>query len=88
MKHDILLVDPKDNVGVALVNIRKGRHAGVSTGERIEALDDIPSSHKMAIQDIRAGEPVLKYGEEIGRAREDILRGSWVHTHNLQDGEG
>ncbi|HQQ16415.1 MAG TPA: SAF domain-containing protein [Deltaproteobacteria bacterium] len=40
------------------------------------------------MKDIRAGEPVIKYGEEIGRAREDIPRGGWVHVHNLEIGEG
>ncbi len=87
MKHDILLISPQDNVGVALADIPRGGKARISTGERVEAVDDIPYSHKMALQDIRAGEPVRKYGEEIGRAQTDIPRGSWVHTHNLKTGE-
>lgn len=59
----------------------------IPAGERVEAVDDIPSSRKMALEDIRAGDPVRKYGEEIGRAQTDIPRGSWVHTRNLQTGE-
>ncbi|HNR52643.1 MAG TPA: UxaA family hydrolase [Deltaproteobacteria bacterium] len=88
MKHDILLIDAKDNVGVALADIAKGGRAGISAGGEVEAADDIPMSHKIALKDIRAGEPVIKYGEEIGRAREDIPRGGWVHVHNLEIGEG
>lgn len=87
MKHDVLLINLQDNVGVALVDIPRGGKARISSGERVEAVDEIPYSHKMALEYIRAGEPVRKYGEEIGRALSDIPRGGWVHTHNLHTGE-
>lgn len=87
MKHDILLINSQDNVGVALADIPRGGKARISNGERVEAVDEIPYSHKMALEYIRAGEPVRKYGEEIGRALSDIPRGGWVHTHNLHTGE-
>lgn len=43
----------------------------------------IPVGHKIARQAIRAGEPVIKYGDVIGQARCDIAAGDWVHEHNL-----
>ena len=36
------------------------------------------------MRDIAAGEYVIKYGEIIGRATEDIKKGEWVHTHNVK----
>lgn len=45
---------------------------------------EIPAGHKLALSDICAGEPVIKYGQIIGRATQDIKAGEWVHTHNLR----
>ena len=51
----------------------------------------VPSGHKVARRAIAQGEFVIKYGEIIGRATQDIAPGEWVHTHNLAtrlDGAG
>lgn len=45
---------------------------------------EIPAGHKFALCDIKAGETVVKYGEIIGRAKTDIRKGEWVHTHNVK----
>ncbi|MBR5506948.1 MAG: altronate dehydratase [Clostridia bacterium] len=45
---------------------------------------DIESGHKYAICDIKSGEDVVKYGEPIGHATEDIKMGDHIHTHNLK----
>lgn len=44
--------------------------------------EDVARGHKIALTDIAAGQPVIKYGCVIARARTDIPAGSWVHTHN------
>ena len=44
----------------------------------------VPSGHKVARRAIAQGEFVIKYGEIIGRAIQDIAPGEWVHTHNLR----
>lgn len=44
----------------------------------------IPAGHKFALSDINKGEYVIKYGEIIGRATDDIKKGDWVHTHNVK----
>ena len=59
--------------------INKKDNVGVSlTGK-----ENIPAGHKFALKDIKRGEYVIKYGEIIGRATEDIKKGEWVHTHNV-----
>ncbi len=45
---------------------------------------NIPAGHKIALQDISQGGYVIKYGEIIGRAKKDIAKGEWVHTHNVE----
>ena len=46
--------------------------------------DKIPAGHKYALFPIAKGEYVIKYGEIIGRATQDIVQGEWVHTHNVK----
>ena len=49
--------------------------------------ETIRRGHKMALRLIETGEAVIKYGQKIGYATEDIAAGAFVHTHNLTVGE-
>ncbi|KYH41673.1 MAG: flagellar protein FlgA [Candidatus Bathyarchaeota archaeon B26-2] len=51
---------------------------------KIELREDIPYGHKVAIRDIERGSKIIKYGEVIGVATEDIAVGSHVHIHNIK----
>ena len=44
----------------------------------------IPLGHKIALVDIAAGDSIIKYGHDIGRAIEQIGVGHHVHVHNLK----
>lgn len=44
---------------------------------------DLKSGHKYALQDIKKGENIIKYGFPIGHATENIKKGCHVHSHNL-----
>ncbi len=50
--------------------------------------EDIPANHKFARVDIRAGQPIIKYGLSIGKASCDIRRGQYVHIHNIESNRG
>ena len=52
--------------------------------EEFIVLVDIPKSHKTALFEIARGEEIIKYGEVIAVSSEKILKGQWVHTHNLK----
>ncbi|MDP2858510.1 MAG: UxaA family hydrolase [Bacillota bacterium] len=83
----ILVIDPRDNVAVALASVEPGMT--LQAGDTmVRALDTIPAGHKIALRDIPAGAPVIKYGEAIGRAKASILAGSHVHVHNLDSLRG
>ncbi|MBR2500497.1 MAG: altronate dehydratase, partial [Clostridia bacterium] len=45
---------------------------------------NIEDGHKYARQDIKKGDNVIKYGQPIGHATEDILKGEHVHSHNMK----
>ena len=51
---------------------------------RLAEGEGIPAGHKYALCDIAEGEFVIKYGCVIGRAKQAIKKGEWVHTHNLR----
>ncbi len=55
-----------------------------NVGVCLTAYKDIPAGHKYALKNINKGEFIIKYGEIIGRASQDIKEGEWVHTHNVK----
>ncbi len=80
-------IHPTDKVAVALQPLTAG--SVVRIGEKtITLLQDIPRGHKFAVQDMEAGENVIKYSYPIGLTREPITAGAWVHTHNMQTALG
>ncbi len=81
MEH-FLVIHPDDNVAVALAPVPKGSEVHIN-GVRYTVIDDIPFGHKLALRDFQAGEPVIKYGASIGHTTQTVLRGSWLHSHNM-----
>ncbi|MCI9076723.1 MAG: UxaA family hydrolase [Dorea sp.] len=84
-----LKVDDKDNVATVFANdITSGTHVVIrdKTGntEEVEVIGDVPYGHKIAVRKIMKCEPVIKYGESIGRACADIAKGEYVHVHNME----
>ena len=45
---------------------------------------NLEDGHKYALRDIKCGENIIKYGNPIGHATEDIKKGEHVHTHNVK----
>lgn len=87
---DFLVHDSSDTVGVIVV---EGLEAGqtltgwvMDTDETIEvrALDAIPLGHKVALSDIKNGDTIIKYDNDIGKAIADIAKGGHVHVHNVK----
>jgi altronate hydrolase len=78
----VLLLNEKDNVGVARMPVAEGTDVTVN-GYRVKALQTITPGQKIALKPVAVGERVQKYGETIGKATEEIPAGAWVHTHNL-----
>lgn len=78
-----------DSVGVATYDLKSGESVtGVFMNDgktlEVKALNDIPLGHKIALKDVKRGEKVVEYGEQIGNASSDIKKGEHVHTHNLK----
>ena len=80
----ILRLHPQDNIAVALADIPAGE-AGGPDGPTL--LQSVKQGHKIALEPIRAGQNVLRYGQIIGQATHDITAGEHVHVQNLGMGE-
>ena len=79
----LIRIHPSDNVAVALEDVAAGETLSVG-GSALVAAEDVARGHKLALRDIPAGVPVVKYGCAIGVAKADIARGAWVHVHNVR----
>lgn len=75
----LIRLSARDNVAVARETIQ----AGCVIDDGIIVQDEIPSGHKIALEPIGMGEPVLKYGQVIGTASAPIGPGQHVHLQNL-----
>jgi galactarate dehydratase len=75
-------VDPRDNVAI-IVN-PEGVSRGDAFASGLAAREAIPQSHKIALADLPAGAPVLRYGQEIGRLNRDLAAGSWVREEAIE----
>lgn len=83
-----LKVSERDNVITVLNQVKKSdlvKYMDNDDIKEVMAQDDIPLYHKIALCDIKEDENIVKYGENIGRASRDIVKGSHVHTHNVKD---
>jgi (2R)-sulfolactate sulfo-lyase subunit alpha len=90
MATDFIVHDKADTVGVVVVeDVQPNKELTgwiMETDEtvRLTALDAVPLGHKIAINDIKAGDTVLKYGHDVGRAVAPVDKGRHVHVHNLK----
>ena len=81
--REVLKISANDSVAVALVALSAGKTLEVE-GQQVTLVTDVPAGHKFALKDIKAGEPVIKYGFPIGQAKCDVQTGEHVHVHNLK----
>ena len=86
----LLIHDRRDNVGVVVV---EGLKAGTEmlcvvthddSDFKLTAKADIPIGHKVALADLKPGDTVIKYGEDIGKMVGPAEKGGHVHVHNLK----
>ena len=90
-KYKAVTMNEKDKVAVALTSIAKNTVTELSHQNKvvkIEVMDEIEFGHKFAIEPIKKGEDILKYGEVIGVASQNIKVGEHVHVHNLEGKRG
>lgn len=77
-------IQPADNVATLIDDAKAGPVDCLGAGAgSVSATEPIVRGHKIALAEIRSGDPVIKFGVRIGHATGPIPQGAWVHLHNL-----
>jgi altronate hydrolase len=79
----VLGLDAKDNVLVALADLRKGEVVSY-LGKDYSLLSNVPAKHKFLTEDVGAGCEIIMYGVLVGTAVENLRRGDLLSTRNIR----
>ena len=80
--HKTVLLDPRDNVLVALADLEAGELIS-RNGHSLSTSAAIPAKQKLAMEDFPTGAEIRMYGVTVGRAREPIAKGGLLTTLNV-----
>lgn len=83
MKQQVLKVHPKDNVLVALTDLKAGQWVAYQ-GLNYQLVDDVDAKHKFYTQDMQAGDEVYMYGTLVGKIQFPVKLGTRMTTDNLK----
>ena len=82
IQEGVLRIDSRDNVLVALRDLRRGDR--ISWIDRSIVLEsDVPAKHKFTIAKLVPGDDIVMYGVLVGKAREEIESGGLLTTRNI-----
>ena len=73
---------PEDNIAVASRNLTAGTEIQ-HNGSIVKLSSRVGLGHKFALDPVKKGSAVFKYGQIIGFASQDIAPGDHVHVHNI-----
>ncbi|HEX7652205.1 MAG TPA: UxaA family hydrolase [Verrucomicrobiae bacterium] len=77
-------ISAADNVATLIDEAAPGKIGIIGASQQeLTVHESIGRGHKLALQAIASGAPVIKYGVQIGHATREIRPGDWVHLHNL-----
>lgn len=83
MRHQVLKINPKDNVLVALTDLQKDTEI-IFEGERYILQEDIPAKHKFFMQHMQQGDEIIMYGVLVGKTQFSVSRGSRMTVENTK----
>jgi len=82
-KKQVVKLDPKDNVLVALTDLAKDTEI-VFEGQTYILQDTIKAKHKFYMTDFSKGDEIFMYGVLVGKLQCDVVKGSLMTTENLK----
>src|SRR6266699_2177602 len=79
----ILQLDPRDNVLIALTDLKQGDQ--IEFAEKSYSLiSSVPAKHKFATMDLPVGADVIMYGVLVGKTYEPVKKGEALTLGNLR----
>ena len=82
MQQRVLQLDARDNVLIALTDLRQGESIAFAGKEYVLAAD-VPAKHKFTMEHLAIGGKVIMYGVLVGKAEKPIARGERLTTGNV-----
>ncbi len=83
MKSRVLQLDSRDNVLVALTDLKEGESVSWD-GENYVLKTDVPAKHKFATTDLASSDRVVMYGVTVGQAVQPIAAGQLLTVSNIR----
>src|SRR6266566_4900432 len=80
--HNVLQLDPRDNVLIALTDLQRGETVEHS-GKQYTLVAGVPAKHKFATEDLPTGASVTMYGVLVGKILRPVRRGELLTTANV-----
>src|SRR5436309_6351211 len=80
--HNVLQLDPRDNVLIALTELQRGETVEHS-GKQYTPVAGVPAKHKFATEDLPTGASVTMYGVLVGKILRPVRRGELLTSANV-----
>ena len=93
-KPDLIIHDEKDNVGVVVIETtKKGQDCDAWIMEndkstKVHSINEVPLGHKIALEDLKIGDTIFKYGHDIGKVVKEIKKGDMFMFITLKQKNG
>src|SRR5215470_5678762 len=81
--NKVLQIDPRDNVLIALADLRRGDSVTLNS-QTYQLESDVAAKHKFARESLAAGAKVIMYGVMVGKTVTAIRRGEALTTKNVR----
>jgi altronate hydrolase len=83
MHRTVLQLDSRDNVLIALTDLKAGERVEFS-GQSYVLSTNVRAKHKFAMRDLAVGDDVIMYGVLVGRAATPIAAGELLTVSNIR----
>ncbi|HEV3513556.1 MAG TPA: altronate dehydratase family protein [Candidatus Sulfotelmatobacter sp.] len=83
MPANVLQLDPRDNVLIALTDLKAGEPFSFA-GHQYTLIKHVPAKHKFATRTFDIGDEIIMYGVTVGKAVKPISAGELLTTINIQ----
>ena len=87
IKKTFIHIHPKDNVLVALQDLKAGTEIDFE-GEKFPLTTDVAAKHKFSLGELQPGDEIFMYGVLVGKAVQHILKGGPISTQTIRHASG
>ncbi|MDY7396551.1 SAF domain-containing protein, partial [Aureibaculum sp. 2210JD6-5] len=83
MTKNYLQLDPRDNIIVAITDLKEGTVTTIN-GAEITIKENIKQKHKFALKDFNIGDEIFMYGVLVGKVTKPIQKGTSITIENVK----